>query len=219
MRNLKKLNIALLIILAIPSFLILFGYLLCKNCRETAETSNQNMDIYFNDGGKIRRFKIKRGYVEQLHVPEIRDYLILVVGYPEMSPMARSNQLTKNEMRITIDPSNLHTLGERTISTWQQHENSKKIGSRVERYIGVENGYEIYESLPNLKTGKIDRTRIFYDESNNIVADNGFHGSARMLSGLVVRYASSDTYRTDPRTMHKWVKEFLETNLVDIKKK
>ena len=209
----KKLAVAYLLVLAIPFFSIVFGYLSCKDCRETAETSNQKMDIYFNDGGKIRRFKIKRGYVEQLHVPEIRDYLILVVGYPEMSPMARSSVTPKNEMRISITTSTKPTMGEFTVATWNQHKDSHKIGSRTERYVGLEGGYEIYESLPDPNTGITNKTRIFYDENNNIVSDDGFHGSARLLSGLVIRYASSVSYGTDPRKMHTWVKNFLENNL------
>lgn len=211
--NMKKILIALSVLLVIPFFSIVFGYLSCEDCRETAETSNEKMDIYFNDGEKIRLFKIKHGYVEHLHASKIRDYLILVVGYPEMSPMARSNALTKNEIRILITQSTKRTIGEFKIATRNESKNPPDIGSRTELYIGMDDGYEIYESAPNPKTIKKIKTRVFYDEDNNIVSDDGDSGSARMLSGLVVQYDASATHGADPRTMHKWVKSFLENNL------
>lgn len=198
-------------IMSIKKLILLFiSLVLPLGCRADVESSNKKMEIYLNDGGALRVFHIDSGYLEQESAPATRDYLMLVVGYPDMLPRARSNVSAKNMMLILIDPSTRHTLGETTVATWQKYKDAGNVGSRFERYVGVVDGYEVFESAPNLKTGKIWQTRIFYDRNKNIVSDDGFHGSARMLSGLVVRYGSSVAYGTNPKAMHAWVEEFLE---------
>ena len=161
------------------------------------------------DHGQTRHvLYLDRGYLKDPDEPP-RDYVVLYAAYPSMLPCARNDVPGSRCMHILIAPDDKKTQGEFIVEEWQLRKDRTDNGSRFDRYIGEEGGYQVYETLPSAKTGVVIRTRIFTDENGNLVSDSNYHGNARMLSGIPVRYGSSKGNRTTPREMHKWMQDLL----------
>lgn len=169
-------------------------------------------EIYLNDAGGKRKFNIYSEYLQDPNDPQVRNFIMIKTSFPDMSPQGRWSGFSKdvNLEMILIRSSDGSTSAESTIKFWNLLKDRKDNSFGFERYIGTQDGYEVYESLPSPKTGEKRRTLIFYDEHNNAVSDDGRHGSARMLSGLIIRYGSAKSKGISPKEMHAWTKVFLD---------
>jgi len=158
------------------------------------------------DHGQIRHvLYLDRGYLKDPDAAP-REHVVFYAAYPSMLPCARNDVPGNRCMHILIAPDHRTTEGEFIIEQWQSRKDRADNGPRFDRYVGEEDGYQVYEGVINSKTGDIVRTRLFFDDRGNLVSD-GYYGSARFLSGIPVRYGSAKGYRTTPKELHEWMEK------------
>jgi hypothetical protein len=161
------------------------------------------------DHGQTRHvLYLDREYLKDPDAPP-REHVVIYAAYPSMLPCARNDVPGNRCMHILIAPDRKKTEGEFVVEQWQLRKDRSDNGSGFDRYVGEEEGYQIYETLPSPKTGVIIRTRIFTDANGNLVSDTNYHGFARMLSGIPVRYGAAKGHQTTPKEMHKWIEKLL----------
>lgn len=152
-------------------------------------------------------FYLDRGYLKDPDAPP-REHVVLYAAYPSMLPCARNDVPGNRCMHILIAPDRKKTNGEFIVEEWKSRKDRVDNGPGFDRYIGEEDGYQVYEGIINVKAGDIVRTRIFLDSNGDVVSDS-YYGHARFLSGIPVRYGSANGYKTTPREMHKWMQNLL----------
>lgn len=160
------------------------------------------------DHGQIRHvFYLDRGYLKDPDVPP-REHIVIYAAYPSMLPCARNDVPGNSCMHILIAPDRKKTNGEFIVEEWRLRKDRPDNGPRFDKYIGEEDGYQVYEGIINSKANDIVRTRIFLDNSGNLVSD-GYYADARFLSGIPVRYGAAKGYQTTPMEMHRWMGNLL----------
>ena len=131
-----------------------------KGASVSAAAANPNVDH-----GQTRHvLYLNRGYLKDPDAPAT-DYVVLYAAYPSMLPCAQDGVPNNRCMHILISPDWKNTQGEFIVQQWQLRKDRTDNGSRFDRHVGEEDGYQTYETLPSLKTGVVVRTRIFSDKT------------------------------------------------------
>jgi len=183
-----------------------------------AKDPNEFVNITLKDSGLEQEFRIKRGnFNNWQHRDEepTDNLLVLSVGFPDMGLPAPWKQGEKNRsllISIHIAPEERLTSAERLIQTETEFPNLKN-SPGLERFVGQRDGYDVYESQPNPKTGDVKRVLIFKDANGRLVS-SGFFDDARMLGNLNIRYNSSPVYGLSPREMRDWVENYVRQIVV-----
>lgn len=173
------------------------------------------MKITVSNNGNPRDFYVNENYLADRRGGAVRDYLIIHAEFPSMKPCYRSDVvMAKNCMMILIDSGDRKTGGEFIVEQWNIGKNREYNGPGFDRYVGTEDGYDVYETLPFKKTGEVSKTLIFLDRNNSFVSDN--RNSYARFRELVVRYGRASTYGTTPKEMHAWIEKLLD-KLMSIK--
>ncbi|QDL56147.1 hypothetical protein [Rhodoferax aquaticus] len=186
-----------------------------------SKDTNEPLDITLKDGVLERQFRIKRGYFNNWqHRTEepVDNLLALTVGFPDMGlppPWKQGEQNRRIMIFIKIVSEEKLTWGERLIQTETEFPNLKN-SPGLERFVGQRDGYDVYESQPNPKTGDVKRVLIFKDANGRLVssANTIGGGNARVLGNLSVEYSSSDIYGLTPREMRDWVENYVRQIVV-----
>jgi hypothetical protein len=184
---------------------------------------NEFVNITLKDGGLERQFRIKRGnFTSWQHMDEkpiANGYIRLDVGFPDMGlppPWKQGNQHKKMFLIIDIVPEQKMTWGERLIQMDSEFPAKPEDSPGRERFVGQRDGYDVYESQPDKKTGAVSRVLIFKDANGRLVssANTIGGGRARVLGNLDVEYSSADIYGLTPREMRDWVENYVRQIVV-----
>ena len=182
---------------------------LLLGCVENSNAGGKIVKITVANNGNPRDFYVDEGYLADRKGGAIREYLIIHALYPGMQPCYRSDVvMAKNCNMILIESGTRKTRGESIVEQWNARKNRPNNGPGFDRYIGSEDGYDIYETLPHPKTGDVYRTLIFRDANGDLVSDSTT--STARFSGLFVRYyGPAAVYGATPRALHAWIGNLL----------
>lgn len=202
MNSLKKFGFAFLMFIVVSVFF--WEVPILSNDR------NEELEITLQDGGVSKSFRVKRGYLSPEAVEPAQSLIVLFVNYPDMSvpPIWKQGE-PRREVQISIQAgTDRITQGEYLQQQWKERGHLPNNGPGFARYLGNKEGYDVYETLPNSKTGHIRQTLVFRDHGGNLTAD-GNRAEARMLGDFVVKYDSAKNMNIEPREMRIWVENFI----------
>jgi hypothetical protein len=176
---------------------------------------NELIDITLKDGAVERQFRIKRGYLNPNNIEPVTDLIVMTVGYPDMGlppPWKQGEQ--HRRMQVSIEAGAMRVTTAEAIVRRRLESGRDNASSFVfDYYKGELDGYEVYETLPNSKTGDTYKTLLFKDHEGTYVS-NRSRGEARMLGDLIVQYGSAKEHRSDPRQMRIWAENFIRQLVV-----
>lgn len=188
------------------SFLACIAFLV--GCIGKSHADGDIVKITVSNNGNPRDFYVDENYLSDRKGGAVRDYLIIHASYPDMIPCYRSDVvMARHCMMIVIKSGDRKTRGESIVEEWNARKHRTYNGPGFDRYIGTEDGYDIYETLPTGKSGNVYRTQVFYDASGDLVSDS--NPSDARFFGLVVRYERARFYGATPKEMHAWVGSLL----------
>jgi len=185
---------------------------------------NELMNITLKDGAVTREFRIKRGYLDRPQDGAVRNLIVLNVSYPDMGlpPPWQQDQLHKR-MSIYIQGAVGLGHGQTLVNDWNARGQQPNLGPGFKRFVGQQNGYDTYESLPSPKTDQVFRTQVFTDPYGQLVSvDYSYDykhidNRARIFGDIDIRYGLTTKYEertNDPRQVRNLVDNFVRQLVV-----